>query len=419
MEAYAQVLNYAIPFFVLLIGIEYIIGRFKGVNTIRSMDVISSLSSGLTNILKDVLGLTIVILSYDFMLKHLAVFEIEATWLLYILAFIGLDFAGYWSHRFEHKINIFWNRHIIHHSSEEFNLACALRQSVSHIFSLFTFLYLPIAILGVPTEVIAVVAPIHLFAQFWYHTRLIKKMSILEYIIVTPSHHRVHHAINDEYLDKNFGQIFIIWDKLFGTFQEELDSVPAVYGVKKPVRTWNPFLINFMHFAQIAKDAFRTKKLADKIKVWFMPTGWRPADVKEKYPIQIVENPYQLKKYDTNPSTIFAAWHWFQLTITSILVLLLFNHIAMLTFYDILLCASFIFVSIFSYTTLMDKSKYAIFTELVKLTFGLLLIGLWSGLLIRKIELSYEFYIFIAYLIISFLMSIIFSNHKLATASFS
>ena len=417
MEAYAQVLNYAIPFFVLLIGIEYIIGRFKGVNTIRSMDVISSLSSGLTNILKDVLGLTIVILSYDFMLKHLAVFEIEATWLLYLLAFIGLDFAGYWSHRFEHKINIFWNRHIIHHSSEEFNLACALRQSVSHIFSLFTFLYLPIAILGVPTEVIAVVAPIHLFAQFWYHTRLIKKMSIWEYVIVTPSHHRVHHAINDEYLDKNFGQIFIIWDKLFGTFQEELDSVPAVYGVKKPVRTWNPFLINFMHIAQIAKDSFRTKKFADKIKVWFMPTGWRPADVKEKYPLQIVENPYQLDKYDTNPSMIFAAWHWIQLNVTLVLLLFLFNKITTFPFNDVLLYAAFLFISVFSYTTLMDKNKYAVLTEFIKLTFGFFLIYLWNGWFGIDEILPYGTYLVVFYLVLSFSITVLFSSRKMAYAS--
>ena len=134
---------------------------------------------------------------------------------------------GYWSHRWNHKINLFWNRHVIHHSSEEFNLSCALRQNISAIVGVYFFLYIPLALLGVPTRVIALVAPIHLFSQFWYHTRLIDRLGVLEYVIVTPSHHRVHHAINDEYLDKNFSEIFIVWDKLFGTFQEELPSVPA------------------------------------------------------------------------------------------------------------------------------------------------------------------------------------------------
>ncbi|MGB1206536.1 MAG: sterol desaturase family protein [Chitinophagales bacterium] len=418
MEAYAQVLNYAIPFFVFLIGIEYVIGRFMGINTIRSMDVISSLSSGLTNILKDVLGLTIVILSYGFLVKHLSLFEIETTWVLYLITFIGIDFAGYWSHRFQHVINVFWNRHIIHHSSEEFNLACALRQSVSEIFGIFTFLYIPLAILGVSIEVIAVVAPLHLFSQFWYHTRLINKMSILEYIIVTPSHHRVHHAINDEYLDKNFGQIFIIWDRLFGTFQVELAETPAVFGVKKPVQTWNPFLINFMHISQIAKDSFRTEKLVDKVKIWFMPTGWRPADVSEKYPIQIVENPYQLEKYDTNPNMIFAIWHWLQLFITSALVLFLFNKITTFPFNDVLLYAIFIFVSVFSYTTLMDKNKYAILTEAIKIAFGFSLIYLWNGWFGIDEILPNGTHIVVLYFITSFAMSILFSTQETVKTSY-
>ena len=124
----------------------------------------------------------------------------------------------------------FWNRHIIHHSSEEFNLSCALRQSISTIFRFSAILMIPAALLGIPAYIFAILAPIHLFMQFWYHTRVVNKMGILEYILVTPSHHRVHHAINPEYLDKNYSQIFIIWDKMFNTFQPELDDVKPVYG---------------------------------------------------------------------------------------------------------------------------------------------------------------------------------------------
>ena len=191
MEQYAQILNYAIPFFLVLIAIEYGASCFMQVKVNRLFDTISSLSSGLTNVIKDVLGLVIVIVSYTWFYDHVAVFQIESTISLYILAFIGIDFAGYWVHRWSHEINVFWNRHIIHHSSEEYNLSCALRQSVSEIFALFTFTYLPMAILGIPVKIIAVVGPIQLFAQFWYHTRLIGKMGWLEHILVTPSHHRV------------------------------------------------------------------------------------------------------------------------------------------------------------------------------------------------------------------------------------
>jgi len=258
MEAYVQALNYAIPFFVALILIEILVAARMKADVIRSMDTLASLSSGLSNVIKDVLGLTVIIVSYAWLVDKIALFHIKSTVLVYVFAFIGKDFAGYWVHRIAHQVNYFWNHHIVHHSSEEFNLGCALRQSISEWFSITFVFLIPIALLGVPAEVVAIISPLHLFAQYWYHTRLIGRMGFLEKIIVTPSHHRVHHAINKIYLDKNLSQIFIIWDKLFGTFQEELDDEPPVYGVKRPVRTWNPFIINFIHLRQLIVDAWRT-----------------------------------------------------------------------------------------------------------------------------------------------------------------
>lgn len=158
--------------------------------------MISSLGSGISNIVKDVLGLTIIIVTYEWLVTRVSLFKIENVWYVYFLAFIAKDFAGYWIHRLEHTINFLWNRHIIHHSSEEFNLSCALRQSISEVFSFVSIFLLPAALIGIPAEVISVIVPIQLFAQFWYHTRLIHKMGVLEYVLVTPSHHRVHHAIN-------------------------------------------------------------------------------------------------------------------------------------------------------------------------------------------------------------------------------
>ena len=282
METYGKILLVAMPAFLLLVVFEKWYGWYRGKDTVRNLDMISSLSSGVTNVVKDVLGISIAIMSYSWMVDHLAIVHIKSSIALYLVAFIVLDFSGYWVHRIAHQYNFFWNNHIIHHSSEEFNLACALRQSISVFVRIFTFLLLPAALLGVPGQVIAVVAPIQLFAQFWYHTQHIGKMGILEYILVTPSHHRVHHAINPEYLDKNYSQIFIWWDKWFGTFQPELDHIPPVYGITRPVRTWNPIKINFQHLALLIRDAWRTKSWSDKLKIWMMPTGWRPADVEEK-----------------------------------------------------------------------------------------------------------------------------------------
>jgi sterol desaturase/sphingolipid hydroxylase (fatty acid hydroxylase superfamily) len=401
METYAQVLNYAIPFFILLMLVEEIAARSMGQQINRGVDTISSLSSGFTNVIKDVLGLTIVIISYGWFVDKVALTEIKATWLLYVIAFIAMDFSSYWVHRWSHEINFLWNRHIIHHSSEEFNLACALRQPISAIFSYFNFLLLPAALLGVPTEVIAVVAPLHLFAQFWYHTKLINKMGWLEQVLVTPSHHRVHHAMNAEYLDRNYAAIFIFWDKWFGTYQEELKEVPPVYGVKRPVLTWNPFLINFQHLVLLFRDAWRTRNWWDKVRIWFMPTGWRPADVAERYPVSGVDDVYTYEKYDTRLSYPLLIWSWIQLSITFVLMLYLFNRIGDLSFTAILLYGLYLFAAVFSFTTLMDKSSWALVPEVIKSVLGLVLLW-WQNDWFGLSELSiYAVYAVAAYLVIS------------------
>ncbi len=356
MQDYARILNFAIPIFILLMVVELASSYYKGKKVYRYFDTISSISSGMTNIIKDVLGLTVIVLSYQWMYAHWSIFEIRNSAILWILAFIFLDFSGYWSHRISHRINIFWNRHIIHHSSEEFNLACALRQSVSEVFALFTIFLLPAAFLGVPPVIIQTIAPIHLFLQFWYHTTLIGKLGWLENIIVTPSHHRVHHAINKEYLDKNFGQILIVWDKLFGTFKAEDTAIIPIYGVKRPVATWNPWLINFQHMVLLIKDAFRTKSFADKIKVWFMPTGWRPEDVKNKYPLREVEFIDHNDKFNTPSSFALDIWIFIQFVTTLTLMLIFFNHIGEIKGILIILIGFFLFAQIFTYTSLMDRS---------------------------------------------------------------
>jgi alkylglycerol monooxygenase len=383
MELYAKALTFAIPFFLILIIIEEIAARKMKRQINYGMDTISSLSSGMTNTLKNLMGLAIAIVSYGWLVDKVALLHIDSTWLVYVIAFIGMDFVGYWSHRFDHKINVFWNRHIVHHSSEEFNLSCALRQSVSAIVGIYFFLYIPMAFLGVPGEVVAVVAPIHLFAQFWYHTRLIGKMGFLEHILVTPSHHRVHHAINDIYLDKNLSQIFIFWDKLFGTFQEELEEETPVYGVKKPVNTWNPLIINYVHMWSLIQDAWRTQSWWDKLRIWFMPTGWRPADVAEKYPWSYWKNAYEQVKYDSKPSKALFAWSWLQLVVNFAMVFHVLVAFVNFQYLEVMLYAIFMMVSIFAYTSLMDKAKVALPAEIIRLVMGVGLIywnGGWFGL---------------------------------------
>lgn len=176
MEQYANILTIAMPVFLLTVLGEKLYGWLRFRHHFKNMDMISSLSSGFTNSLKDALGLGISIITYAWMVEHWALFEIKTTLWVWLIAFVALDLAGYLGHLLNHKINILWNRHLIHHSSEEFNLACALRQSISGIVNIFTIFLIPAAIVGVPAIVIAVLAPIHLFAQFWYHTVYIGRM---------------------------------------------------------------------------------------------------------------------------------------------------------------------------------------------------------------------------------------------------
>ena len=224
MEVYDKVWWWLVPFCLRLSIAEMGDGHYTGKQTHRFMDTLSSLSSGMTNILKDILGLVVVIVSYPYLLEKLALIKLENNWSLYAIAFVCIDFASYWGHRLNHKINFFWNQHVIHHSSEEFNLACALRQSRSNILGYSALFLIPAALLGVPQQIISVLAPLHLFGQFWYHTQHIGKLGILEYFLVTPSQHRVHHAINPIYIDKNLAAIFCVWDRWFGTFHDGSDE---------------------------------------------------------------------------------------------------------------------------------------------------------------------------------------------------
>ena len=385
METYGKILLIAMPIFLALVLFEKWYGWYKKKDTVRNMDMISSLASGITNVTKDVLGLAVTVIAYSWFVNQFALIEIKESWLTYIIAFIVLDFAGYWVHRWSHHINIFWNLHIIHHSSEEFNLACALRQSISNFVNIFTFLLIPAALVGVPANVIAVVAPLHLFAQFWYHTQHIGKMGFLEHIIVTPSHHRVHHAINKEYLDKNLSQIFIIWDKLFGTFQEELPDVPCVYGITRPVRTWNPVKINFHHLWLMIKDTWRTNSWKDKFTLWFNPTGYRPADMIEKYPVYKIDDVYNFEKYYPRTSFALDAWCWVQLVALLLFISYLFGYIAPIDNINdgyIYYYGGFIFLFVYALTELMDRSRYAIIWETIKNVAGLAIIystGDWFG----------------------------------------
>ena len=196
-------------------------------------------------------------------------------------------------------------------------------------------------------------------------------MGILEYILVTPSQHRVHHAINPIYIDKNLAAIFCVWDRMFGTFQEELETEPPVYGTLKPVRTWNPVWINFLHFWGLLRDAWYTQKGIDKIRLWFMPTGWRPLDVQEKFPVKTVENVQNQTKY--NPPTPIQTQYWAlcQMLLNTVLLLTFLAGFGALTTNQKWIVGIFLLLHTFGYTSILDGHRWArIFVALIGL-FGI------------------------------------------------
>ena len=227
----------AVPFFLFALLLELAIDSLKKTGYYRSNDAINSLSAG---ILSETTGYFTKFISYviwGLVLSNFALFEWRRSWfdsslrgvMLWILAAVLWDFCYYWRHRFGHEMSILWAAHAVHHQSEEYNLSTALRQTSSSF--LFTWIfYLPLFVIGFPLDVLVTVAAVNFIYQFWVHTQLIDRLGVLDRILVTPSNHRVHHAQNERYIDKNYGGIFVIWDRMFGTFTEEADEEPVTYG---------------------------------------------------------------------------------------------------------------------------------------------------------------------------------------------
>lgn len=275
---------YAVPFFFVLIAVELLADRWRGVSNYRVADAINSLSTGVLSTTTGLLTKGVGLVTYAFALEHMALFELSAysVW-VWVFAFVLYDFCYYWLHRMGHERNILWAAHSVHHQSEEYNLSTALRQT-STGFLLSWIFYLPMAVLGVPLLVLVSVAALNLLYQFWVHTKHIPKLGWFEWFFVTPSNHRAHHAQNALYMDRNYGGVFIIWDRLFGSFQEEDDNEPVIFGVTTPLASWNPLWANVQFYTQLWDDARRAESTWDKLRIWFMRTGWRPADVAARFP---------------------------------------------------------------------------------------------------------------------------------------
>ncbi len=269
---------YAVPVFLAMMAVEFAIGQHRGRPVYRMADTISSLSLGILSQLVAVFSKALALGIYVLVWQHAAIWSLSADSIaVWVGALLAYDFFYYWLHRMGHELQILWAAHGVHHSSEEYNLSTALRQTATG--SLFGWLfYLPMAVVGVPPLVFVTVGLIDLLYQFWVHTQQVGKLGWFDRWFCSPSNHRVHHGQNDYCLDRNYGGILVLWDRLFGTFAPERDDEPIVYGIRGALRSWNPLWANAHLYAAMAQDIRLTRRWSDKLRVLVKHPGWRPAD---------------------------------------------------------------------------------------------------------------------------------------------
>jgi alkylglycerol monooxygenase len=298
----------AIPFFILAMLVEFVYGKLAKRQTYRLADTVNSLQLGTLSRLMDVLRLGFSAVVFGTLVGWLGIarWSMDSAW-QWVVAFVAYDFFYYWKHRYGHEWRIMWASHIAHHQSEEFNLSTALRQTGTDYIG-FVF-YIPLYLAGVPAAAMITVGSLNLIYQFWVHTEHIRRLGPLEWILVTPSNHRVHHARNAEYIDRNYGGVFIVWDRIFGTFQDERADVPCVYGITTALKSWNPLWANLHFWSDTAKLAWRTRSWGDKLRIWFKPPGWYPADLAAS---KKIDPNYQANKFDPPASRYTRAYTFAQ-----------------------------------------------------------------------------------------------------------
>ncbi|MDX1961324.1 MAG: sterol desaturase family protein [Leptospiraceae bacterium] len=363
-------ITYAIPFFFLLIGIEFFISLKNNKNFYHQSNSIADLSTG---ILSQIFGLftkTIYLLGYFFLYQNYRIFNIpDSSILTWVLCFILVDFFYYWYHRLSHEVNILWAGHVVHHQSEDYNLIVALRQtSLGSIFS--WIFYLPLAWLGFSPWIYLACYQLNLIYQFWVHTKSIGKLpAFIEYIFLTPSHHRVHHGVNPEYIDRNHAGVFVIFDRIFGTFEEE-KAVP-VYGTVKPLTSLNPFYANYYYFIELFKASVEADKWTDKINVWFKAPGYYPAiSGKPSGYLPIPEvDAKTFKMYLPDLNNIakrYVLFSFVLILLISFAYLVLFDSLSRFT---VLSLGIWISLSLISINGVSEKKSWSLYTEILRITF--------------------------------------------------
>lgn len=293
----------SIPIFFILIGIEVFYDRFAKKGVYRLNDALTNISCGITEQVSGVFAKVFTVGLYYGVYEYFRLFTVPTEWYWLVLLFLLVDFSYYWAHRWSHEVNLFWAGHVVHHQSEEYNLSVALRQGA--LQKLFTSLvYLPLALVGFDPHWFLVLAAYNTLYQFWIHTQYIGRMGWLEYVFNTPSHHRVHHGRDPKYIDKNHAGSLIIWDRLFGTFQQE-EEAPH-YGITSPLNSWNPVYAQVQHVGNIWEDFRRVTGFRNKWMVLFGKPGWLPEELGGyRAPHEVAPDYHKFDRHVSTPLNVY------------------------------------------------------------------------------------------------------------------
>jgi len=370
----------SIPIFFALIGVEWLYARWRREKLYRLNDSVSDLSTGILDQVLGVFTKAITVGAFAWVWEHHRVTEWDAsavsTW---IVCFLGVDFFYYWFHRVSHESNLPWGAHIVHHSSEEYNLSVALRQGAFQ--SLFSFpFYLPLAWLGFPPLVFLACSSFDTLYQFWIHTRTIGKLGPLEWILNTPSHHRVHHGCDEKYIDRNYAGTLIVWDRLFGSFQPEEEE--PIYGITKPLASWNPVWANFHHYVDLARASRTAPTRRDALRLWLKGPGWQPPWVKRALYGEPFVSPLtagQAGKYDRSAPRPLAGYAVAQFGLAIAATMLLLRGEARLDLVERLGLATGIAWTVLDVGLVFDCRQWVVPSELLRLAGTGVAIAAWAA----------------------------------------
>lgn len=353
------------PVVIGMVVLEFFYCLYKKNGYYDFQDSMSSLGTAIINQCMNLLVAVAILEGFQWLYVNASFTQIEnpTAW-HYVLCFLGVDFLFYWFHRMGHSINFLWAAHMPHHSTEELNYAVALRASITQRIASFIF-YWPLIVVGFSPALVIEMVAFHLVLQFIPHTRVIPKLpKWIESWMNTPSHHRVHHGLNAQYINKNYGGFLIIWDKMFGTWEEEVEEV--FYGVTRPTHSWDPARINFQWWKMLWQDAKETPYLLDKIIVWFMPLGWRPRGVspREKMPVWTKENQV---KFQSTPFNKSYGYIFFQLVLALGLMFFVISDQSPLTGFEKVFFSGILWIMSTSWAALMESKTWVFKLETLRI----------------------------------------------------